>query len=166
MRETIRWQVTSVLIPVSSPLPRPSRAVRRIRTHFLPRRSTVACGQIDLEKEMEHERRSHTGSCWKKSRQTRYFFPRDRFSIDSMSDENTCPWLTAAAVRWKDAHTFLLLASFHEGTDRNSPARHGGYNLLPSVSRRITVPWRKGAKVTVFSLETRLMKPKADQAHR
>jgi len=23
------------------------------------------------------------------------FFPRDRFSIDSMSDENTCPWLTA-----------------------------------------------------------------------
>ena len=48
-----------------------------------------------------------------------------------------------SAVRWKDAHTFLLLASFHEGTDRNSPARHGGYNLLPSVSRRITVPWRQ-----------------------
>ena len=24
-----------------------------------------------------------------------------------------------SAVRWKDAHTFLLLASFHEGTDLN-----------------------------------------------
>lgn len=57
-----------------------------------------------------------------------------------------------SAVRWKDAaderpSTREQIVTRRQFESREKREYAGGYNLLPSVSRRITVPWRQRKKI-------------------